>query len=49
MRWRLALRKRAFLALWKGGLPMITYSELFQFSLVVIGIVALFIQANKRK
>ena len=37
------------LPLEKGGLLMITYGELFQFCLVIIGIVGLFIQANKKK
>ena len=33
----------------KGGVLMVTYSDLFQYSLVIIGIIALFIQANKKK
>jgi len=28
---------------------MVTYGELFQYTLVIIGIIALFIQANKKK
>jgi len=28
---------------------MVTYSELFQYSLVIIGIIGLFIAANKKK
>jgi len=33
----------------KGGCPVVTYGELFQYTLVIIGIIALFIQANKKK
>ena len=33
----------------KGGCPMVTYSELFQYTLVIIGIIGLFIAANKKK
>ena len=33
----------------KGGCPMVTYAELFQYSLVIIGIIGLFIAANKKK
>lgn len=33
----------------KEGVPMLTYSELFQFCLVVIGIVGLFIQVQNKK
>ena len=33
----------------KEGLLMITYSELFQFCLVIIGICGLFIQVYKKK
>ena len=33
----------------KGGCPMVTYSELFAYSLVIIGICGLFIQAHKKK
>ena len=34
---------------WKGGLLMITYSDLIQTGILVVGIIALFIQANKKK
>ena len=37
------------LILGKGGCPMVTYGELFQYTLVIIGIVGLFIAANKKK
>ena len=33
----------------KGGCSMVTYSELFQFCLVIIGIIGLFLAANKKK
>ena len=33
----------------KGGCSMVTYSELFQYTLVIIGIIGLFIAANKKK
>ena len=33
----------------KGGCPMVTYSELFQYTLVIIGIIGLVIAANKKK
>ena len=33
----------------KGGCPMVTYSELFAYSLVIIGICGLFIQVYKKK
>ena len=33
----------------KGGCPMVTYSELFQYTLVIIGIIGLFIAAYKKK
>ena len=33
----------------KGGIAMVTYSELFAYSLVIIGICGLFIQAYKKK
>lgn len=49
---RLALyHRRAFLLppTRGGGVMQITYSELFQFCLVVIGIIGLVIQANKKK
>ena len=37
------------LFLGKGGCVMITYSELFQFCLVIIGICGLLIQVYKKK
>ena len=33
----------------KGGCPMVTYGELFQYTLVIIGIIGLFIAVNKKK
>lgn len=33
----------------KEGCLMVTYSELFQYTLVIIGIIGLFIAAYKRK
>ena len=33
----------------KGGCPMVTYSDLIQTGILVIGIIALFLQANKTK
>ena len=33
----------------KGGCPVITYSDLFQFCLVIIGVCSLFLQARKKK
>lgn len=33
----------------KGGLPMITYSDLIQTGILVVGIIGLFIAANKKK
>ena len=33
----------------KEGVPMLTYSELFQFCLVVIGIVGLVLQVHNKK
>ena len=33
----------------KGGCPMVTYSELFQYTLVIIGMIGLFTAANKKK
>ena len=33
----------------KGGCPMVTYSDLIQTGILVVGIIALFIQANKKK
>ena len=37
------------LTIWEGGDDMVTYAELFQYTLVLIGLVALFIQATKKK
>ena len=36
-------------SLQKGGCPMVTYSDLIQTGILVIGIIALFLQANKTK
>ena len=33
----------------KGGLLMVTYADLFTYSLVIIGVVGLVIGANKKK
>ena len=33
----------------KGGLPMVTYSDMIQTGILVVAIIALFIQANKKK
>jgi len=33
----------------KGGLPMVTYSDLIQTGILIVAIIALFIQANKKK
>ena len=33
----------------KGGIAMVTYSELFAYSLVIIGVVSLVLQFYKRK
>lgn len=33
----------------KGGLFMVTYTEMFQFCLIIIGICGLFIQVRKKK
>ena len=33
----------------KGGERMVTYAELFQYTLVLIGLVALIIQSTKKK
>ena len=33
----------------KGACPMVTYSELFAYSLVIIGVCGLFIQVHKKK
>ena len=35
--------------LMKGGLTMVTYSDLIQTGILVVAIIALFIQANKKK
>lgn len=48
--WPLAFQGGSFLPpdLRKGGLPMST-SEVFQLCMVIIGIIGLFFQANKKK
>lgn len=33
----------------KGGLTMVTYSDLIQTGILIVGIISLFIQANKKK
>ena len=33
----------------RGGCPMITYSDLIQTGILVVGIIGLFIAANKKK
>lgn len=33
----------------KGGLPMVTYSDLIQTGILIVAIIALFIQTNKKK
>ena len=33
----------------KGGLPMVTYSDLIQTGILVVSIIALFLQANNKK
>ena len=33
----------------KGGLTMVTYSDLIQTGILVVAIIALFLQANKKK
>ena len=33
----------------KGGLTMVTYSDLIQTGILIVGIIALFLQANKKK
>lgn len=33
----------------KGGLTMVTYSDLIQTGILIVGIIALFMQANKKK
>ena len=37
------------IAFTKGGLPMVTYSDLIQTGILIVAIIALFIQANKKK
>lgn len=37
------------IAFTKGGLTMVTYSDLIQTGILVVAIIALFIQANKKK
>ena len=34
---------------WKGGMRMVTYSDLIQIGILVVAIIALFMQANKKK
>ena len=49
---RLALGQGAAscpLILRKGGCPMVTYSDLFQFCILIVGICGLFIQVYKKK
>lgn len=36
------------LTLRKGGCPMVTYSELIQLGILIVGIIGLFIQAKKK-
>ncbi len=33
----------------KGGCQMVTYSDLIQTGILIVGIIALFLQANKKK
>lgn len=33
----------------KGGLPMVTYADLIQIGILIVGIISLIIQANKKK
>lgn len=33
----------------RGGLSMVTYSDLIQTGILIVGIIALFIQANNKK
>lgn len=33
----------------KGGLTMVTYSDLIQVGILIVGIISLFIQAHKKK
>ncbi len=50
--WRLALLTGGSscpLILGKGGCLMVTYSDLFSYTLVIIGIIGLFIAANSKK
>ena len=37
------------LILRKGGCQMVTYSDLIQTGILIVGIIALFLQANKKK
>ena len=37
------------LILRKGGCQMVTYSDLIQTGILIVGIIALFMQANKKK
>ena len=37
------------LILRKGGCPMVTYSDLIQTGILVVGIIGLFLMANKKK
>lgn len=36
------------LRLSKGGLPMVTYSDLIQVGILIVGILGLFLQAKKK-
>ena len=38
-----------FFAPRKGGLLMVTYSDLIQIGILIVGIIGLFFQANKKK
>ena len=33
----------------RGGCPMVTYSDLIQIGILIVGIISLIIQANKKK
>lgn len=35
--------------LWKGGLPMVTYTDLIQIGILIVGICNLIIQISKKK
>jgi len=37
------------LILGKGGCPMVTYSDLIQTGILIVGIIGLFFAANKKK